>query len=207
MTSGTPDLMLFVFAPNRTSGSRSDYDGYSNAAGAGGTETLTYTAGASGDLGILVLNANGIAGNYNLRIRDITPLAAPASCAASDGTATDRVTVTWPVVSGATYYRLYRNTANNSASAIAVTGWIASTSYADLTAAVGPANYYWVKAAADSAGYRVSAFSPVDSGYVQPPTLVDDAKVTISSDPSYYQFAEAAAYLSLIHISEPTRPY
>lgn len=194
VTSGTPDLMLFVFAPNRTSGSRSDYDGYSNAAGAGGTETLTYTAGASGDLGILVVNANGIAGNYNLRIRDITPLAAPASCAASDGTATDRVTVTWPVVSGATYYRLYRNTANNSAGATAVTGWIASTTYADLTAAVGPAYYYWIKAAADSAGYRVSAFSPVDSGYVQPPTLVDDTKVTISSDPSYYQFAEAASY-------------
>ena len=202
VTSGTPDLMLFVFAPNRTSGSRSDHDGSANAAGAGGTETLTYTAGASGDLGILVVNANGIAGNYNLRIRDITPLAAPASCAAIDGTATDRITVTWPVVSGASYYRLYRNTANNSAGAVAVTGWIASSSYADLTAAVGPAYYYWVKAAADSGGYRVSAFSPVDSGYVQPPTLVNDVKVNITNDPSYYQFAEPAAYWMAVGVRQ-----
>ena len=194
VTSGTPDLMLFVFDPSRTSGSRLDYDGMSNTTGAGGDETLTYAAATSGDLAVLVIKANGVAGNYNLRVRDVSPLASPVACSASDGSASDRVSVSWSAVSGASHYRLYRHTVNDSAGASAMSGWIAGTSLDDFSAEIGTCYYYWVKAATDSAGFRASAFSPVDSGYVQPPTLVDDVKVNISNTPSFYQFAEASAY-------------
>ncbi|MCX6924917.1 MAG: hypothetical protein NT154_17145 [Verrucomicrobia bacterium] len=194
VTSGSPDLMLFVFGPGRNVGSRSSYDRFSNTAGAGGTEALTYTTTASGSLGILVVNRTSVAGVYNLRVRDISPIASPTSVSATDGTASDRVTVTWSTVSGASYYRVYRNTANDTVGAVAVSGWITANSYADLTAEVGTRYYYWVSAALDNAGFRASLLDTLDTGYVQPATLVHDVKVTVTNDPSYYQFSETANY-------------
>jgi hypothetical protein len=187
------DLMLFAFDPSRTWGTRQNYDAY-NHSGAGYNNTLTYTVSASGYMGLLVVKADGYKGNYNLRVSDVSPLAAPASCAASDGTAADRVSVSWSSVVGASYYRVYRNTSNDSASATALSGWIAGTSYDDLTAEMGNQCFYWIKAAMDKNGYRASAYSVADPGYVQPPTLTNDVPVHATNSPSYYQFSEPANY-------------
>jgi hypothetical protein len=68
ISSGSGDLALFVFSPSRDSGSRANFDWSADLAGAGGDETLSFTADSSGYYGIAVINENGQAAGYEVLI-------------------------------------------------------------------------------------------------------------------------------------------
>ena len=112
--------------------------------------------------------------------RRLGPPLPPANVQASDGTFTDRIRLTWSACQYATLYRIYRNTVNDSASAVEV-GAVAPLEWSDLTVPTGATYYYWVKAA-NSAGN--SAFSTGNSGWRRlaapgPPTYL------VASDGTY----------------------
>jgi fibronectin type 3 domain-containing protein len=88
-------------------------------------------------------------------------LLAPTGIAASDGTYSDKVRVTWNAVSGASSYEVWRSTGSSSASASLV-GVTTSTTYNDTTAVADTIYYYWTKAL-NSAGS--SLFSSSNTGY------------------------------------------
>ena len=190
--SGSPNLGIYVYSPSVTSGSRSGANWSRNAGGVGVDETLTFRAAADGYHGIVIVNETNTSGNYTFTIAESPPLAAPTGVAATDGTYTNKIQVTWNSVASATHYQVYRNTVNNSGTASALNDWTAGTTYDDLTAEAGDTYYYWVKAAASDTGDRESAFSGSNSGYVMPTTLSSDVKVTASSDPTYYRAGGAA---------------
>ncbi len=80
---------------------------------------------------------------------------------ASDGTSTDRVTLTWGAAAGAVAYLVYRSTTSSSANA----ELLDSTSmlfYEDKTASRGGLYYYWVRTAT---GLDTSDFGTSDTGY------------------------------------------
>src|ERR1041385_5051271 len=60
-------------------------------------------------------------------------LTAPAEVAASDNSYVTKVGISWDTVRGATLYRIFRNTTNNSATATAV-GTTAEGTFFDTTA-------------------------------------------------------------------------
>jgi len=91
----------------------------------------------------------------------------PTSVVASDGTYEDRVYITWSSVTGASHFRVYRNTSNNSGSATALGNWQSSISYNDYSATPGQTYYYWVKAATSASGDNASDFSDFDIGYAE----------------------------------------
>jgi hypothetical protein len=91
-------------------------------------------------------------------------IAIPTNVQASDGTYSDKVVITWSGTSG-NYFRVYRNTSNNSSTATALGSWQTSTTYNDLSATVSITYYYWVKAASDVNGSNSSAFSISDTGW------------------------------------------
>src|ERR1051325_11879271 len=72
-------------------------------------------------------------------------LTAPAEVAASDNSYVTKVGISWDTVRGATLYRIFRNTTNNSATAIAI-GSTAEGTFFDTTATVGQTFFYWVRA-------------------------------------------------------------
>ncbi len=187
ITSGSPDLGIYVFAANALHGSRSTASWSRNAGGAGVDENLTFRPVVSGWHAIVMVNENGGSGDFTFTIAESPPLAAPTGVVATDGSYTDRVRVTWNSVTSATHYRVYRNTVNASGAATALNNWTAGTSFDDLTATAGRTYYYWVKAAASSEGDRESGFSALATGYVLPATLTSDAKVNTSSEPAYYR--------------------
>ncbi len=92
------------------------------------------------------------------------PLPAPNGVVASDGTYSDKVSISWGSVSGASYYRLYRST-SSTGTKIALSNWQISQSYNDTTAISGTTYYYWVKAATSSLGANASAYSSYNTGW------------------------------------------
>lgn len=78
--------------------------------------------------------------NSGIRAITATP---PTAVSASDGVFCDRVRVTWNSVPTASYYIVFRNTVNNSSTAIQA-GTSTSNSFNDSSAAPGVTYYYWV---------------------------------------------------------------
>jgi fibronectin type 3 domain-containing protein len=107
-----------------------------------------------------VLASNGFCiewSGYDTGHRAISP---PKNVAASDGTESDRVHVTWDAATGATAYRIYRATSVTGARA--EVGTTADTTYTDTAADPGILYFYWVKGCN---GPRCSDASTPDSGY------------------------------------------
>jgi len=104
---------------------------------------------------------DSIYSNVDTGYRAFARPASPRNLAASDGTYTDRVALTWTGSAGATSYKVYRNTVGNGATAVQI-GTASALSYADYTAAPGRPYYYWVKATGPGGD---SSFSNVDTGY------------------------------------------
>jgi cytochrome c peroxidase/(2Fe-2S) ferredoxin len=87
-------------------------------------------------------------------------LTAPTGVIASDGSYNDKVGINWDAVRGATTYRIFRSTSNDSSTAISV-GTTPRPFFFDSTATAGQTSFYWVKA---ENGAVSSDFSSVDAG-------------------------------------------
>jgi hypothetical protein len=98
-------------------------------------------------------------------------LSTPQNLAASDGTHTDKVTLTWEDVVGETGYEVYRHTADNSAQATKILSVGQDTVAAeDTNVVIDQTYYYWVKAVASAGGVVIeSPLSSPDQGSAQPP--------------------------------------
>jgi hypothetical protein len=92
----------------------------------------------------------------------ITPPSPPADVSASDGTYTNKVRVHWTASSGATYYKVFRNTSNSHSGETELTSSAPASPYDDFSAVPGTTYWYWVKAC-NSAG--CSDYSIHNTGY------------------------------------------
>ncbi len=90
----------------------------------------------------------------------VTTLAAPTEVIASDNAYATKVEIAWDAMPGATLYRIFRNTSNDSASAINL-GATAEGTFFDNTAVAGQNYFYWVRA---ENGNAVSSLSTPDQG-------------------------------------------
>jgi len=87
-------------------------------------------------------------------------LSAPTNVSASDSVYSTKIGINWDAIRGATLYRVFRNTTNDSSTAAAI-GTTADATLFDTTAAVGQTFFYWVRA---ENGSVFSSFSASDSG-------------------------------------------
>ena len=127
-------------------------------------------------------------------------LSAPTGVAATDGTDTAKVVVSWNASTGASYYRVYRST-SSSGTKTALGSWQTGRTYNDTSATPGTTYYYWVKAATSSSGANASDYSSSDSGWrkLSAPTNVvgnwNTDKIVItwtaSAGASYYRVYRA----------------
>src|SRR5438128_8029546 len=90
----------------------------------------------------------------------VTTLSAPTNVTASDNAYATKVEIEWEAIRGATLYRIFRNTANDSAAAIAL-GTTTQGSFFDTTAVIGQTYFYWVRA---ENGSNLSSLSGPDQG-------------------------------------------
>ena len=109
-----------------------------------------------------ITGSGAITNGYSTVASGYGLLADPKNVTASKGSYSSYVRVTWSAVSGATSYRVYRNTIPvwNSATQIGTT---ASTSYSDTTASTGVQYYYWVHGVCSTCTSPMGAY---DTGYV-----------------------------------------
>ena len=121
----------------------------------------------------------------------------PQRVMASDGTATDWITVTWEAVDGAVSYRVLRATSDAVADAVVV-GTSAGTSWMDRAAECGTVYTYWVVAVGANISGEASAS---DEGYLRLPAPTD---VTASNgayaDRIRIAWAEVPAALAVLEV-------
>ncbi len=103
----------------------------------------------------------------------------PKGVSASNGAFTDKVRVTWDMVSGAANYQVYR-AASAEGIKTAITPWQPAATFDDSTAPAGSTVYYWVKAALDKNGGQASDFSAAASGWRTMPSANPPAGVSAS---------------------------
>ena len=87
-------------------------------------------------------------------------LAAPTNVSASDNAYINKVGISWDAIHGATQYRILRNTASDSTTAISL-GTTPEATFFDNNATTGQTFFYWVRA---ESGNVVSALSAPDQG-------------------------------------------
>ena len=85
----------------------------------------------------------------------VASLTAPLNVVASDGAYSTKIGVSWDAVRGATAYRVFRNTANDPATAVSV-GTTVEGSFFDAAAA-GVKPSFWVRAGKRQRGQSLSA--------------------------------------------------
>src|SRR5258707_1978544 len=76
----------------------------------------------------------------------VTTLAAPTDVIASDNAYSSKVEIAWDAIPGAKLYRIFRNTSNDSSSAINLRATAEATLFHN-TAVAGQNYFYWVRAA------------------------------------------------------------
>jgi len=118
------------------------------------TYTMTWTGSYSG----MTINSVSIVKLDPLA----TPPSPPTGVSASDGTYTNRVEVSWTASSGATYYKVFRNTSNSHSGETVLTTSATSSPYDDFSAVPITTYWYWVQAC-NSGG--CSGYSSHDTGY------------------------------------------
>jgi hypothetical protein len=113
----------------------------------------------------------------------VTPPAAPTGVTASDGTYTDKVQITWNAPTGATHYKVFRNTSNTHTGESEIVSSHPSSSYDDTSATPGTTYYYWVQAC-NTGG--CSTYSSFDTGYrAASPTIPTPPTGVSASDGTY----------------------
>lgn len=112
--------------------------------------------------------AAGLLSKYTSSIKTIEAAPSPpTNVSATDGTWSDKVRISWTASPGATGYKVYRNTTNNSGTATLITASpVSSSPYDDTSIPHDSYEYgiycYWVKAR-DGSGD--SGYSNMDSGW------------------------------------------
>jgi hypothetical protein len=119
------------------------------------------------------------------------PPAAPTNVSATDGTYNDKIQISWTASSGASGYRIYRNTVNNSGTATQI-DTDTSSPYDDTAVAVGITYYYWAKAYNDGGD---SGFSTGDSGNL---LFRKYLGVAITSDFDAIAFGDATNFADIL---------
>lgn len=168
--SCTPEITINWSATANTTGYRILRNTVNNAATAAqigtaaGPPYLDVTAAANTTyyywVGALNACGNGPLGIPDTGNRGSAP-AAPATVAATDGTRCDSVVVTWTASAGATGYQIWRNTVNNSGTAVQI-GVDSASPYVDGTVVGSTVYFYWVRA---TSSCGTSGFSTSNSGF------------------------------------------
>lgn len=99
---------------------------------------------------------------FSLSDTGIRSLSPPSTVQASNGASTETIDVTWSAVGGATSYEVWRNTVNNTNSAVRIATNISVTSYSDNPSLQGFVYYYWVRAVSV---FSRSGFGTPDWGF------------------------------------------
>ena len=142
-----------------------------------------YSAKASGVTGVV----DSVASAVNAGYRGFT---APASVAATDGTSTANVTVTWVASTGATSYKVFRG------ATLVTTVSAPATSYADVGGVAGTVYSYTVKAAGLT-GVSDSPASNADNGWRNLPAptgLIASDNLTTKINVKWNAVAGATGY-------------
>jgi parallel beta-helix repeat protein len=127
-------------------------------------------------------------------------IAPPFPVLASDGQFSDKIEIKWPASSGASYYRVYRNTSPIVAENMFISGntWINDTSFTDLTATFGNTYYYWVRAANSQFGSYASDYSIANTGWLgfitAPVAVASDGTSTSNISVSWNTVSGASYY-------------
>ncbi|MFU8827778.1 MAG: hypothetical protein ACNA70_09870, partial [Brevefilum sp.] len=101
---------------------------------------------------------------YNTGYRAVSIPSAPTGVAATDGTYHDKVRVSWNTSSGATSYRVYRNTSGSSPGEGDLHATPTGSPYDDYDVVFGQLYYYWVKACNTAGCSVLSAVATVQLG-------------------------------------------
>src|SRR6266568_3548848 len=139
----------------------------------------------------VLANANRFSATFKAS-GQATTLSAPTNVTASDNAYATKVEIEWEAIRGATLYRVFRNTSNDSASAIAL-GTTTQGSFFDTTAIVGQTYFYWVRAENGSNVGRVSGpdqgtrANGIINGPIQPlnPPPAPPGVISNNSDGTY----------------------
>jgi hypothetical protein len=75
VTTGTADLNVWIYGPDRDEGSRTDYDWTAQTANPGGDESITFTPTTSGEHAIVVVNENAQTSNFTITVSTTTTVA------------------------------------------------------------------------------------------------------------------------------------
>ncbi len=140
----------------------------------GGTDGLAFNDNNAelGNLYYYWVKAHNAAGDSDFSFHDIgwVAVAAPMNVAASDGTYTNKVLITWSGSYGATGYKVLRNTECNCYTAAQI-GTTYLLGYEDTSASTGLQYFYWVRA---YNGQGDSAFSNYNTGWRAGDDAVND---------------------------------
>lgn len=99
-------------------------------------------------------------------------LIAPTGVSASDGAYNNKIGISWDTMRNATRYQVFRNTSNDTASAVSL-GTTAEAVFFDKTAVAGQNYFYWVRSETANAASGLSA----------PDTGVRSTGATVGIDP------------------------
>ncbi len=134
-----------------------------NDTSGGTTSKVTFSTTLGKIYQIAVDGYNGAAGAISLHLGFLPAIPAkPIGVAASDGTFSDRVRITWKASVGATAYEVWRSNTSTKSKGDLKIGDVLTTTFDDTTALAGKTYWYWIKA--KNAG-GTSDFSASNSGY------------------------------------------
>jgi len=121
---------------------------------------------------------------------------APMNLTASQGSYSNKVTVSWDQINGGQKYQVYRNTSDDSSGATDISGELSTNYYVDTTMTINIDNYYWVKAwnsngwssfGASTIGFATVAEAPHMPTNVSPVegTVITSYPVTLEGSPYF----------------------
>lgn len=124
----------------------------------------------------------------------------PLDLSASQGEYSYKVMVSWPVVTGAGAYRVWRADSEEG-DKVAVSGWVSGVSFDDTSAKFGIDYYYWVQAAENAAGEKESPLSPVAIGSVAGVEVFEKAYLITAKKCTLVMDSPSSGSISLVDTS------
>jgi alpha-tubulin suppressor-like RCC1 family protein len=152
-----------------------------NAVAASASESYTLYTKTNGSLWAVGLNGNGQFGNGGVVTTSLPVQIAggmillperPTGLMATPGEIFDRVHLSWAPQGEATAFEVWRNTSDDSGSAVRIASSLRWATYTDLTVTPGQAYYYWVKALNSTGISQFSTSEAVYNGADLPPLKI-----------------------------------